>query len=617
MKVFDEVLGLLMVVAKRTAPAFDLENPPSQLTVEQRAALEALLAADKAREVDEKILQLAISEQTALANYLLKSGWEEVDTVATDNFTSNNIEAGVNRLKTLFNSGVDLENFSIGEFAKATTESSLFLFYQLLYSSGLESDPNTSILVNHREREGFCYEWYPNFKALIKPVSKETSFIYPGLFWKPPESKDGYASSRKNMQSTISAFVIDIDRDLNKHFLGDWLVQHVLEVLAKNPDLMPNYLMLSGNGVQLWYVFGKQIPLYRKMNPRRQKFNDLLRKLYTFFLENLQPNLCDVDMSCATINHAFRAPGSPAKLGFPTRLFSLNMGIGTEKKCVDPLVLSRRLRGSLKPYDVEPMDKEAYEKVKQESLARKRQLTTTPATEKQFEFIQRLYDRGFLTLEDVADVGSFDLIQADALIKKGTSSLQRTLEFKQTNGVIHTSRGHDVVRKPRHPGWYYDTLAKLPEKTGVGNRYKALFCLAGIAYNCNIPRAQLERDMNLLLETDWAKRKGSDGRGLSKRDIKAAMTGWKDLGTLRKRELQEELLGWSYAPPAKRNGRTRRDHLEEVHNYRNYTTDRAITRYLKENPSARKSEVIRATGYTRQTVDKHWENARRIAGLTD
>ena len=82
------------------------------------------------------------------------------------------------------------------------------------------------------------------------------------------------------MQSTVSAYVVDIDRDLDKHFHGDWLASHLMEVLIANPDLMPNYLMLSGTGIQLWYVFGKQIDLYRKTNPRRRKLNELLRLLY-------------------------------------------------------------------------------------------------------------------------------------------------------------------------------------------------------------------------------------------------------------------------------------------------------------------------------------------------
>lgn len=124
------------------------------------------------------------------------------------------------------------------------------------------------VLVNHRDRH-HPYQVYEKYDEFIEAVKKETSFIYLGRFWEPTR-RDGkhFSVSKKNAMTHINGVCIDIDRvedDKGQHFSASWVMNSLFEFLNSNPSLMPNYLMLSGTGVQLWYVFGQSIPLFRRM----------------------------------------------------------------------------------------------------------------------------------------------------------------------------------------------------------------------------------------------------------------------------------------------------------------------------------------------------------------
>lgn len=519
-------------------------------------------------------------------------------------------------------------------------------FYHDLY--GIEhntgfNDLDVSILVNHRDRH-HPYQMYSDYGEFRDGIEKETSFIYMGTFWVPPS---GYLTAKANAMITIGGFCVDIDRvdDVDgQHFSAEYFMTSLFDCLESNPEIMPNYLMLSGTGVQLWYVFGRAIPLLSKKAPRRAKYNELLKLLYDFFDDRLQPNLFKVDTACAHINCALRAPGSPAKKHYPTRLFAYG---GVNRDLIDPLRLSAFLGGKLQPYDVEDWDQERYQRIRDEEKAASRESRKSPATEKQLAYIDKLHKMGCLSNELYNAAGSMSISDADFAIKMGETTFVEHSQWIVNGGNIKTSAGHLVKRKPRDRSLYDYTLARIPRDTPPGSRYWSLFGLAGLAWNCCVPRREVERDMIELLESEWAKHtEGThDGKPLTVSDVRAALTGYNELGCLRTRDQLESHLKWNYAPPQLRNGRDNWTHLwgdwydengspvlnkakaarmfvigspdrPQAKKRHKDAVDR-LSEYLSSHPWASKRAAAKALKMSPTTVQKYWAEACETSGIED
>ena len=519
-------------------------------------------------------------------------------------------------------------------------------FYEDLYGLGWSAydraGADLRVLVNHRDRK-HPYQMYEDYLEFINGVQRETSFIYMGTFWVPP---NGFLTAKSGAMTSIGGFCVDIDRvddEKGRHFPASMFMNRLLELLDENPEVMPNYIHLSGSGVQLWYVFGRLIPLLSaKKSPRRGKYNDLLKRLYRFFGDRLQSNLFKVDTSCAHINCALRAPGSPAKMHYPTRLFVLG---GENRKMVDPLALSDFLGGDLRPHDVCEWNQVEWELGKQLARERLDAALAEPATEKQLAYISKLHDMRCLPDEVLAKAQGFDKRQADAAIKDAETEFSRRGQWLENDGYIKTTAGHAVARRPRARGLYDYTLRRISEDTPTGTRYWALFGLAGLAWNCCVPKGELRRDMESLLGTDWAHKASKDGKPLGKDDVNAAMRGYNELGALRSRELLEHHLGWEYAPATKRNGRSRHDHLwgdwyvedadgelVPVLNTARGNRELALTvqakkrrrgaverlsDYLREHPTASKRRACKDLSMSPPTATKYWVAACEAAGIED
>lgn len=613
--------------------ASSLDLLPSEL----RDAMTSFFSEQEQREAVE-LRERNLEYQDALARTLLDAGrgWQEIVPCDESIDGGTLLDEFILDRDELVNGavwGVDEDGALLREDPPQMT---LNTFYRDLYgcrlvdvsaefgidASRAESPP---ILVNHRDRE-HPYELYGDVPALLESVKDETSFIYMGRFWTPP---NGYLTAKRNAMTTINGFCVDLDRvedDKGLYFQPEWVMNTLLEKLDEFPEVMPNYLMLSGTGIQLWYVFGEAIPLlsakprlmpdgtFRKASPRRDKFQRTLRALYEFFDRELPKNRFRVDVPCATISHPFRAPASPSKHHYPTRLFVLG---GWDRKMADPLALSDFLGCDLKPYDLEDWNQEEYERIRDER-DRNRLGRDSPATEKQLAWVGKLADMGCLE----TPLEGLTVADADALIKKGEVVFTRRRQRMAGGGVIETTSGHHVPARPRDPGLYRYTLRRLGEETPAGSRYNALFGLAGLGWNCGIPKKQVERDMLSLLGTEWAKKPGNDGKPLGESDVKSAMRGWNRLGALRPREQLEDRLQWKYGPSAKRNGRSMQDHLalnaRPIHSAKAKAKgEYLLTTHLRKYPLSSKSQAARSTGLSRPTVQKYWAAACAAAGVDD
>lgn len=518
-------------------------------------------------------------------------------------------------------------------------------FYRDLYGTEVASILSVPcpILVNHRDRK-HPYQVYDDYATFMRAVENETSFIYLGRFWEPTR-KDGlrFSISKKNAMTHISGVCVDIDRvedDRGQHFQASWVMKSLFEFLAANDGVMPNYLMLSGTGVQLWYVFGEPIPLLSKSAPRRAKYDSFIKCLYAYFDERLPRNRFKVDKACAAYNHAFRAPGSPTKNGYPTRLFVRG---GADRALIDPIAVSDCIGADLKPYDVGEWDPERFA-----AMAGRKSGGESPASEKQLAYIRKLHAMGCIDNETFGKAGDMTIADADATIKAGESAFVNGLHWHETQGgYVETTNGHRVKLKPRSRKLYDRTLARVLAETKPGSRYMAMFVLAGLAYNCNISKSALEHDLRNLMDGDWGRKPSpSDGNPITMRDIRAAMKGYNPIGCLRGKSIIEELVGWRFGPSAKRNGRTRREHLqadnwfeeqegggvkripnkartgrEEALRLRREDMAEAKTRGLSEfliaNPMASKRQASKKLGMSMTTVSKYWPSACDSAGIDD
>lgn len=175
--------------------------------------------------------------------------------------------------------------------------------------------------------------------------------------------------------------------------------------------------------------------------------------------------------------------------------------------------------------------------------------------------------------------------------------------------------------KQRRLGWrsnraFYDyALRTCRDKTKEGNRYTSMCALAVIAWKCNVSSEELETDLISLLP-DY--NKGAT-RQIKEKEIYSAMKMYNPKAMLTQRESLENWQGWEYKP-IKRNGRKQAEHLERARlvqtldypngTWRNKdgrpTKEYIVREYLELHPNATKTDVVRNTGLTYNTVRKYW-----------
>lgn len=174
-------------------------------------------------------------------------------------------------------------------------------------------------------------------------------------------------------------------------------------------------------------------------------------------------------------------------------------------------------------------------------------------------------------------------------------------------------------------GWrsnraFYDyAVRECKAKTKEGNRYTSMCALSVIAWKCNVPQEELERDLLSLLP-DY--NKGAT-RQIKEKEIYSAMKMYNSKAMLTQRKSLENWQGWEYKP-IKRNGQKQADHLEEARAIRDIrmrrqgkdwrdgngrkTVSEVVENWREHNPNGTKAECIRSTGLSKPTVYRWWSN---------
>ena len=176
---------------------------------------------------------------------------------------------------------------------------------------------------------------------------------------------------------------------------------------------------------------------------------------------------------------------------------------------------------------------------------------------------------------------------------------------------------------PAREGWrtnraFYDyTLRTCREKTKEGNRYMSMCALTVIAWKCNVPVDEVERDL-LSLIPDYNK---NATRKIKPREVKSALKMYNEKAMLTQRERLQDWIGWDYKP-IKRNGRTQDVHIKTVNAMRKFrrdelgqdeygrngrpTAQEKVKAWRIANPTGKKADCVRATGLSKPTVYKWW-----------
>lgn len=112
------------------------------------------------------------------------------------------------------------------------------------------------------------------------------------------------------------AMIFDIDglSDLNKIVN---LNSHIVNDISPKPT----YLVNSGHGVHLYYVFEEPIPLYNHLKePLRRLKYVLTSRLWNMYVSDIK------EIQYQGLNQGFRMVGSPTKLGFDYKLSAFKTG---------------------------------------------------------------------------------------------------------------------------------------------------------------------------------------------------------------------------------------------------------------------------------------------------
>ena len=493
-------------------------------------------------------------------------------------------------------------------------------FFYDLYGFG-SSEETVDVLVSYLgEEEKQEYIRYSgadpaDIQEFFQDMNESPAFIFQGTF--SQLAKDDGSSldvSWLSVQRTLNGICIDIDGaefSDGKHPIDAETLRMILEAIPE--ELTAQYLMLTGNGIHLWYVFSSFIQTFSRNTIRRRKLKALVEGVYRIYELMLEGLDATVDIKCTTLNHPFRAPGSLTKDGDTVRCFCRAESVFKRSTLTVP-ALSRLVADSLGDQFLEKdviteeeavyRTREEIERNHQEWVSERMQ---QPATEKQLEFIRELEEQHLFKQEELAQVEGLSQLRAQNLISK---ALNRRAEGGKQVGKLNDYS--DWKTKPHwliagETGGVYNTVLRSITRVKPGNRYNSLHMLAGVAYMMVKPEktlASLTDDFMGLLNSPW----GRAGKRLTERDIKNALLGYNPDNRQTANSIVKTLGFNPFSPAPRRNGRTLEEHLALVHAKRSSSTRARITAARQANPGANKTEIAQQLGLSWPTVSKYWED---------
>lgn len=362
---------------------------------------------------------------------------------------------------------------------------------------------------------------------------------------------------RKNVQehaSKMFAMIFDLDgvtdKTLNAFLNGAYEV---------DAYPIPNYIILSGHGVHLYYLFEDPIPLFPNLKIQLKEFKyaltDRLWNAYTSTYKSRQKQ---------GINQGFRVIGGKTKKDAPerhVRAFRLN---------THPFTLTQ-----LAEYVPDAM------KVDENKLFRESKMSLKEAQKKYPEWYERV------------------------VVGKDKSKARWKIEEK-----VHGDNPYALY------DWW---KAKVREGAAYNHRYFCIMCLAIYGAKCNVPYEQVEKDaydfvpfLNSINPAEPFAVSDAES-ALECYDHRYCTFPIKDI----------EIISAIPIPRNKRNGRPQETHMKIISSTRDVlypegewrnkegrpvgsgTKEQAVREYMEAHPEASVSEIAKAVGVSRPTVYKY------------
>ena len=379
---------------------------------------------------------------------------------------------------------------------------------------------------------------------------------------------------RRNLQAHASkmfAMIFDLDgvtdKTLNNFLHG---------AFAADAYPIPNYLILSGHGVHLYYIFEDPVPLfpYIKLQLKELKYA-MTEKIWNGYTSTLKKR------QVQGINQGFRVIGGRTKEGAAektVRAFKVNS-----------IPFSLKSFGRYVP---------EAKQVNEEKLFRESRMTLEDAKKAYPEWYEKV------------------------VVKKNRTPMRWKIEEK-VNGD--------------NPFALYDWwLRRIHEGAAYTHRYFCVMCLAIYAAKCNVPRKRLLEDaygLKQFLNDIYPEEPFRD------KDIKSALECY-DLKYVRFPLRDIEVISGIPIKRNKRNGRPQATHVKIMSSTRDIlypdgswrnlagrpvgsgTKEKAVREYAEEHPGATVTEIAKAVGVSRTTVYKYGvsgtaTNLQHTAGTSD
>lgn len=328
----------------------------------------------------------------------------------------------------------------------------------------------------------------------------------------------------------------------------------------------PNIIVNSGNGLHLYYLLDKPIPMYKEYVKiiSRLKY-DLTYKIWNEYTSSYKAR------QVQGIVQAFRLPESLTKFGKPVRAF---YDSSVERYTISKLNEYNTFETRLTASEVETIEKN---KRSDKGLS----------LEKAKEMYPEWYER--------------KIVQGDKTSKRW-----------------HCNRGlYD---------WWHKRLLfpKNAKEIKEGHRYYCLLVLVSLARKCDVPFDELKKDAYELVPILELKTSREDNH-FTKEDADSALQAYyKDYSKISVDTI--ERLTAMRVDRTRRNGRSMGEHLFRARAVRDAINPnwrkgngrpketpetsqyaKKISKWRSSNPQGNKSECARDLGYSRHTVHKWWD----------
>ncbi len=421
-------------------------------------------------------------------------------------------------------------------------------------------NPLVLLAVDKEDRKGELYEGKENRIILRNDDEVRNQIRGCKQAYMSPITYVGHRASYQNARF-IFALVFDLDGVQERHIRDLFHQMRLEDKRDKTPR--PNIIVNSGNGLHLYYLLEKPIPLFDDHIKFLNKLkHSLTTKIWNTYTSIIPPK----ERQYQGIVQSFRLPESLTKFGEKIRAFH------------DPEVPK---------YTIEELNAHSVQR---------------PLKQDEVDFIdkgKRLPNR--LTLEG-------------AKIKYPQWYQERIIEGKEKRKPTKWK-----VNRSLYDWWLNKLWSDEGREVVEGHRYFCLYALVSFAVKCSIPYEEVKGDvLDLVPKLDTYTE--TEDNHFTDGDAKAALKAYYEENSYRITRAWIEKHTAIRIDETKRNGRTQDDHLVRARALRDVDYPNGIWRnkdgqpkkinivreWRTNNPDGTKSQCKNDTGLSYPTIRKWW-----------